>query len=391
MSDLFLDEIVQPDAPREHGGRSARRSDRADRDRRRRQRRRKNITALVVVLVILAGIGVAVWKVGMPLIDDLRGTPEVATDDYPGPGQGEVEVSIPAGATGAAMATILVEADVVASTGAFTEAFAANPDAPSIQPGTYRLQLQMRAADAVAALINSENRGGPRVTIQEGLRVNQTLEKLSAVTTIPVEEFQAAMADPAALGLPAEAGGNYEGWLFPATYSFEPGQTAAQMLSAMIAKTVSVFDARGIAPADRERLLILASLAEGEAKTAADRAMVVRAILNRLDVGMPLQIDASVAYGLGINGKDLTRDQISPNATDNPYNTYAHAGLPPGPINSPGEVSIDAAIAPAEGPWKFWVTINHDTGETRFAVTYDEHLVNEQMLRDWEAANETDG
>lgn len=387
MSDLFLDEIVQPDAPRDHGGRSARRSDRAERDRRRRQRRRKNITALVVVVVVLAGIGVAVWKLGMPLIDDLRGAPEVSTDDYPGPGQGEVEVTIPAGATGAAMATILVEADVVASTGAFTDAFAANPDAPGIQPGTYRLQQKMRAADVVAALINSENRIVTRVTIPEGLRLNQTLEKLSATTAIPIEEFQAAMADPAALGLPAEAGGNYEGWLFPATYSFEPGQTATDMLKAMIAKTVSVFDARSIAPADRQRVLILASLAEGEARTAEDRAKVVRAIYNRLDIGMPLQIDASVAYGLGINGRELTSDQVSPNATDNPYNTYAHLGLPPGPINSPGEVSIDAALAPADGPWLFWVTVNLDTGETRFAETNAEHNANRQLLREWEEAN----
>ena len=384
MSDLFLDEIVQPDVPRDHGGRSGRRSDRAERDRRRKQRRRKNTTALVVVLVVLLGIGVAVWKLGMPLIEDLRGTPVASTDDYPGPGQGEVEVTIPAGATGAAMATILLEADVVASAGAFTEAFAANPDAPGIQPGTYRLQLQMRAADAVAALINSENRIVTRVTLREGLRVNQTLEKLSAVTTLPLEEFQAAMADPAALGLPAEAGGNFEGWLFPATYSFEPGTTAAQMLQTMIAKTVSVLDARGIAPADRQRVLILASLAEGEARTAEDRAKVVRAIYNRLDISMPLQIDAAVAYGLGISGKDLTRDQISPNATDNPYNTYAHMGLPPGPINSPGEVSIDAALSPADGPWLFWVTVNPDTGETLFAVTNAEHNANKQRLYEWE-------
>ncbi len=390
MSDLFLDEIVQPDAPRDHGGRSARRADRAERDRRRRQRRRKNTTALVVVLVVLVGIGVAVWKLGMPLIDDLRGTPEASTDDYPGPGQGEVEVVIPGGATGAAMATILVEADVVASAGAFTDAFAANPDAPSIQPGTYRLQEKMRAADAVAALVNSENRVVTRVTIREGLRVGQTLEKLSSVTTIPVEEFQAAMADPTALGLPAEAGGNYEGWLFPATYSFEPGQTAAQMLQAMIAKTVSVLDARGIAPADRQRVLILASIAEGEARTAEDRAKVVRGVFNRLDINMPLQIDATVAYGLGINGKDLTLDQTSPNATDNPYNTYAYLGLPPGPINSPGEVSIDAALAPADGPWLFWVTVNPETGETLFAETNAEHNANKALLREWEEANGAD-
>lgn len=390
MSDLFLDEIVQPDAPRDHGGRSARRSDRAQRDRRRRRQRRKNFTALVVVLLVLSGIGVAVWKLGMPLIDDLRGAPSEGTDDYPGPGTGSVEVSIPAGATGRDMAALLVEADVVASAGAFISAFSANPDAPSIQPGTYQLQLQMRAADAVAALVNTENLMVTRVTIPEGLRLGQVLEKLSSVTTIPLADFQAAMADPAAVGLPAEAAGNYEGWLFPATYSFEPGQTATEMLSMMIAKTVSVFDARGIAPSDRERVLILASLAEAEARTAEDRAKLVRAVYNRLDDGMPLQIDATVAYGLGINGTDLTLDDTSESATDNAYNTYAHGGLPPGPINSPGEVSIDAAISPADGPWKFWCTVNPATGETRFAETYAEHNVNEQLLREWEAANGTD-
>ncbi len=390
MSDLFLDEIVHPDAPRDHAGRSARRADRVDRDRRRRQRRRKNVTALVVVLVVLGGIGVAVWKVGLPLLDDLQGAPSASTDDYPGPGSGEVEVTIPAGATGTDMASLLVAADVVASTGAFTGAFAANPDAPSIQPGTYLLQQQMRAADAVAALVNSENRIVTRVTLREGLRVGQTLEKLSSVTLIPVADFEAAMADPAALGLPAEAGGNYEGWLFPATYSFEPGTTASDILSTMIAKTVSVLDARSIAPADRQRVIILASLAEAEARTPEDRAKVVRAIYNRLDISMPLQIDATVAYGLGINGLDLTLDDTSPNATENPYNTYAHAGLPPGPINSPGEVSIDAAISPADGPWKFWVTINLETGETRFAETYDEHRVNERLYREWQAENGSD-
>lgn len=388
MSDLFLDELVQPDAPRDPEPRSARRAERAEREARRRRRRRKNITALVVVAVVVAGLGIAVWKIGMPLVDDWRGTPESSTDDYPGPGNGEVEVVIPAGATGTQMGQILADADVVASVGAFTRAFAANPDAPSIQPGTYRLQLQMRAADAVAALINSENRVVTRVTIVEGLRVTQVLEKLSAVTAIPVADFEAVLADPASVGLPAEAGGNFEGWLFPATYSFEPGTTAQEMIATMVAKTVQVLDARGIPAEDRQRVLILASLAEGEARTAEDRAMVVRAILNRLDDGMPLQIDAAVAYGLGINGEELTRDHVSPTATDNPYNTYAHAGLPPGPINSPGEVSIDAAIAPADGPWKFWVTINHETGETLFAVTYEEHRANVERLREYEAANE---
>lgn len=223
MSDLFLDEIVQPGAS-DSSGRAGRRADRAGRDRRRR-RRRRNTTALIVVALVLGGIGVAVWKFGLPLIDDLRGNPGPTAEDYPGPGVEPVEVTIPAGATGADMATILVEKDVVASARAFTLAFAANPDAPGIQPGTYQLMTKMRAVEVVAALVNPANRVLMRVTIPEGLAVAQILEKLASVTTVPIEEFQAAMTDTAATGLPAEAGGRYEGWLFPSTYEFEPGQT----------------------------------------------------------------------------------------------------------------------------------------------------------------------
>ncbi|GEN78843.1 endolytic transglycosylase MltG [Actinotalea fermentans] len=384
MSDLFLDEIVQPDVPRDHARRSDRRSDRAERDRRRKQRRRKNITALVVVLVVLAGIGFAVWKLGMPLIEDLRGAPAASTDDYPGPGTGEVEVSIPAGATGAAMAQILVDADVVASTGAFTEAFAANPDAPGIQPGTYRLSLQMRAADAVAALINSENRVVTRVTIVEGFTVKQILERLASVTGTPIEELQAVVADPAAIGLPPEAGGNAEGWLFPATYTFEPGQTPAEMLGAMVAQTISVLDERGVPAEARQAVLTKASLVEEESPGGEVSAMIARAIENRLADGMRLEIDAAVAYGAGISGTQIT-DEVK--ATDTAYNLYMHAGLPPTPIASPSAASIDAVLAPADGPWLFWVTINHETGETRMAVTYPEHRQNVALLREWEAAN----
>lgn len=387
MSDLFLDEIVRPES---EDSRRSRRPDRAERERRRRERRRKNITALVIVVVVLAGIGVAVWKWGMPLIDDLRGNPVSAAEDYPGPGESPVEVPIPPGATGADMAQILFEADVVASTRAFTLAFAANPDAPGIQPGVYRLMTKMRADEAVAALVNPENRVRTRVTIIEGWTVQQTLDRLASVTAVPIEEFQAVMADPASVGLPPEAGGNFEGWLFPATYEFEPGQTPADMLSAMVAQTVRVLDERGVAPEDRQRVLTMASLIEREAKLDGDRPIMARAIYNRLEINMPLQIDAAVAYGLGKSGTELTRDDISPDAKDNPYNTYAFPGLPPGPIASPRAASIDAVLAPAEGPWLFWVTVNPETGETLFAETYAEHQQNTELLRQWERENETD-
>jgi len=385
VNDLFLDEIVQPDSRVSNSSRSARRADRAERDRKRRRRRRRNLTALVILLLVLGGGGYAVVQWGLPLLHSFGAGGEDAADDYPGPGATAVDVVIPTGATGADMALILYQADVVASTRAFTRAFAANPDASSIQPGTYRLVLQMRASDAVAALLNPESKVQTQVTIVEGLRFDQILEKLTSVTAVPLADFQAAMADPATVGLPAEAGGNYEGWLFPSTYTFEPGTDPTQMITTMIAKTVAVLDAAGVAPADRMRVLTIASLVERESPDATVSPMMARAIQNRLDIDMKLDIDASVAYGLNKSGTELTTADLED--PTNPYNTYLHPGLPPGPIASPGEASIGAVLHPADGPWKFWVTINPDTKETLFAETYDEQLQNQELLREWQAAN----
>ncbi|WP_182111194.1 MULTISPECIES: endolytic transglycosylase MltG [unclassified Actinotalea] len=388
MNDLFLDEIVQPDEPREApAARSARRSERAERDRRRRKRRRRNLVALMLSLLVIGGAAWAVMQFVMPTINDLRGVSlDQGNDDYPGPGHGSVDVVIPESATGGQMGEVLLEAGVVASKDAFTQAYTANPDAGGIQPGTYRLLLQMKAADAVTALLDSENRVQTKVTLPEGLRVDQILERLSSVTTVPVAEFEAAMADTAATGLPAEAGGSYEGWLFPATYTFQPGTTPTQMLSEMIGQTVANLDARGVAAADRQRVLTIASLVEREARSPEDRAMVARAIQNRLDVGMKLDIDAAVAYGAGIPGTELRN--AHKDDTSNPYNLYARTGLPPTPIAAPSLVSIDAVLNPADGPWMYWVTINLDTGETRFATTLQEHNENVLLLRQWEDENQ---
>ena len=390
MTDPFFDDIVRPGgaAPEQAAeSRSARRAGRAERDRK-RKRRRRNVLATVIALLVVAGGAYAVMQFGMPFIEGLGGTDEPQAEDYPGPGHTPTDVVIPSGATGGEMATVLFDAGIVASRQAFVAAFAANPDAPSIQPGTYRLLLQMKAADAVVALLNTENRVQNRVTITEGRTVAQTLEVLAAKTAIPLEEFQAAMADTAATGLPAEAGGNYEGWLFPDTYSFEPDTTPTQMIAAMVAEMVGVLDARGVPVEDRMRVLTIASLVEREAGADPDRPMMARAILNRLDQGMRLQVDASVAYGANVPpGSQLTQADLD---TDTPYNTYTRAGLPPTPIAAPGASSIDAVLTPADGPWLFWVTINLDTKETRFAETYAEHQQNVALLREWQAENPTE-
>lgn len=389
MNDLFLDEIVQPDA-RVSGesSRSARRAERVDRDRKRKRRRRRNLTALLITLLVIGGGGFAVWKVVLPMFDDISLGGETAAQDFPGPGTGSVDVVIPSGATGTDMGQILVEAGVVASVEAFTSAFAANPDAPSIQPGTYRMLLEMRGVDAVGALLKPENKVQTQVTVVEGFRVTQIMERLAANTGKPVEEFTAVLADPAAVGLPAEAGGNFEGWLFPATYTFQPDDTPADMIAAMVAQTVAVLDERGVPADQRQVVLTKASLVERESPGGEFSAMMARAIQNRLDRGMLLQIDAAVAYGAGNDGAPTGAELDDPN---NPYNTYVHAGLPPTPIASPGVASIDAVLAPAAGDWLYWVTINPETKETRFAATLPEHNANVALLRQWEAENPSDG
>lgn len=389
MNDLFLDEIVQPDARMSgEGSRSARRADRAERDRKRKRRRRRNLTALLITLLVIGGGAFAVWKVVLPMFDELGSNNDAPADDFPGPGNGNVDVVIPAGATGTDMARILVDAGVVASTRAFTDAFAANPDAPSIQPGTYRLLLEMSGQGAVAALLNPEFKVQTVVTIPEGFRASQVMDRLAANTGRPLEDFTAVLADPASVGLPAEAGGNFEGWLFPATYTFQPDDTPTSMITAMVAQTIAALDQRGVPADQREAVLIKASLVERESPGPDVSPMIARAIENRLSTGMTLDIDAAVLYGAGDPTGVLTG---TIKAQDTPYNVYMHPGLPPTPIASPGTASIDAVLAPAAGNWKYWVTVNPETGETLMADDYPQHLKNVELLRQWEAEHPSDG
>lgn len=385
MNDLFLDEIVRPDGPgSEPGSMSPRRAERAERERRRKQRRRRNWVALLLVLAVGGGVAYVVVEYVLPVVSSFGdvGTQEAA--DYPGPGYGSVDVAIPAGATGTSMAQILQEADVVRTERAFVQAFTADPGASTIQAGTYRLLQQMKASDVVAWLQNPENRVQTKVTIPEGFRLSQILDRLSSVTTVPVEEFSTAMEDVAATGLPAEAEGSYEGWLFPSTYSFEPGTTPTEMIATMVAQTIKVLDENGVPAEQRREVLIKASLVERESPNAEASLKMARAIENRIQQDMRLEIDASIAYGLDKQGTELTRADLD---TDGPYNLRTRAGLPPTPIASPSAESIHAVMNPAEGPWIFWCTVNWETGETRFTDNYQEHQANVAELRAWEEAN----
>lgn len=380
MSDR-LDESIfgatGDDAPAVPESRAARRvAATVDPDRGGRGRR---LLVLMLTLGLVGGAGFLAVTVLKPLLAGFG-----AETDYPGPGSGSVVITVNPGDTGRAIGSTLQGAGVVKSASAFLDAWNANPDSASVQPGSYLLEAQMKAADALAVLLDPASRQVPRVTIREGLWASEVYAVLSKATGTPLAAYQAAAKDPAALGLPAAAKGNVEGYLFPASYELAPEATAAEQLKAMVGKAVSELDRLGVAAADLERTVILASIAEAEGKTASDRTKIVRVLLNRLAIDRPLELDSTVSY-VAKRRAITTTDRER--ASTSPYNTYRRVGLPPGPIASPGVSALTAAAHPADGTWLYFVAINPATGETRFATTFAEHQRNVVLFQQWCADN----
>jgi UPF0755 protein len=363
----FLDEQTGTPA----GGRRAERS---------RRRGPGCLIGLVVLALLFGGLYLGVTKGVDYVKDQFESTP-----DYPGPGTGEVVFEVKDGDSVAEMGRGLKELDVVKSVDAFTDAASANPDSTKIQVGFYSMRLQMKAEDAVDLLVDPANAVNAALTIPEGLRVVDIVKLLVKNTDFSKKEFDAALADTAALGLPAYAEGNPEGYLFPATYEFGPEAQPADMLRAMVARweqaasdvdLVAKAEALGYTP---HEMMTIAAMLEAEGR-GDYTPMIARVIYNRLDnpengiTNGLLQIDATVNYALGKPGiARLTQEEID-SVADNPYNTYTQQGLPPGPIEAPGQAAMEAALNPDDGDWLFYVTVNLATGETKFASTEAEFL-----------------
>ena len=349
----------------------------------RRRRRRSRVPGCLAVLVALAVVAGGLWwagNTGMAFLRDLASDPE----DYPGPGKGSVTFEVVGGDTSTLICRAMKEKDVVASVDGCIAAANANPDSAGIQPGFYALKKQMAAADAIDVLVDPANLVKSSVTIPEGLRVVDIIERLAESTDYEVKDFEKVLAKPEKIGLPDYAGGDAEGYLFPATYDFGPDAKPKDMLTAMVDRWRQAADAAGLEEAAEalgytpHELMTIASLVEAEGR-GDDQPKVARVIYNRLEIEPNpsagfLQVDAAVNYALGREPiARLTTDEID-SVADSPYNTYRQKGLPPGPIEAPGDAAIAAAANPADGPWFFYVTVNLRTGETKFTDDYDEFL-----------------
>ncbi|SDT03504.1 endolytic transglycosylase MltG [Jiangella sp. DSM 45060] len=376
MSDLFTseEEIVRP------------------RRQRRRRRKRSRFGSFVAVLASLAVIGAVLGGVyygGNAVLNSVDGLFGEA-EDFPGPGTGEVPVTIQEGATLRAMGATLVDAGVVASQDAFIAAADDNPESRGIQPGNYVLRSEMTAADAVAALVAGQ--GGERVSLPEGLRVRQTVDRLAEASGFTAEELQAAVD---AATLPEYAEGEAEGFLFPASYDLGGEVTPESLVASMVARfeqtatdvdLVNRADALGYTPRE---IVTVASIVQREVRREEDMPKVAEVVYNRLAgacaangvVEERLQMDSTVHYAFD----DYSTVYTSPEQrqSESPYNTYLVSGLPPGPIASPGDAALAAALNPSSDGSCYFVAVNLETGETAFAVTAADHEANRARLEEY--------
>lgn len=353
---------------------------------RRAPKRRGVVRSCLPLLLVLVVIAVAGWFGGNWVIDKAQNALGDAPD-YTGKGTGSVVVEVEAGASSTAIGRELKAAGVVKSVQAFTDAARENPDSRSIQVGFYELRKQMKASLALEVLVDPDNLVKSVVTVPEGARVADVVKTIVGKTDFTKAQVEAALAKADRLGLPPEADGNPEGYLYPATYTVPPNMGPLKLLREMVAQTKEVEQRLGIQARARElgysveEIMTMASLLEYEGLRDADLPKIARVFYNRLERGMALQSDATVAYANNLTGTVWTTQE----ARDNPslYNTYKHKGLPPGPIGSPGERTIEAALNPAKGNWLYFVPLDLESGETAFAATYQEHLRNVDKLRAW--------
>ncbi len=336
---------------------------------------------IVLVLAALGGGAAYAWTNYEDQVRELMGWQ--LPNDFSGTGNGvEVIVTIQSGEIGSDVASTLHDKGVTMTFDAFYDLLLSMPDNVNFLPGNYSLQEKMSAQSALDALLDPANKVTSKLLLTEGTTLPSALEIMAETTGIPLEEFQAAAADYTQFGVPAQAP-SLEGYLFPATYELDGTETAVGLLQLLVDTMFQHLDDAGVPVAQRHEILTKASIIQREAGSNQDDFYkIARVFQNRLDQGINLQSDATVAYGTGNLHTVWTTDDERADA-GNLYNTYANAGLPVGPIGLPGDLAIDAALHPADGPWLFFVPINLATGETVFSETADEHEAAVQVLRDW--------
>ncbi len=335
--------------------------------------RRNLLISIITVLALFIGGGVVVAV----SYDSIRNyLSRFVIEDYNQEAGPETTITIVEGDDGAAVARKMLEADIVKSFDAVYREML-NADF-TIYPGTYRFPTKLSGAQALRILIEGKNRVVNQVTIPEGMRIQQIIPLVSQALGIHEAELFDALSTQ--LVRVDERAPSMEGYLFPATYTFDPNANAETVIATMVDRMEAELQSFGLELKDSHDLLSLAALIQAEGKHEEDFFKISRVFANRLEKGMLLQSDPTVKYryqGEQSNFTDGVKD------SSNPFNTYIYKGIPVGPVGNPGSLAIEAALRPADGNWLFFVAINLETGETVFSETLAEHERAAELYRQW--------
>ena len=329
----------------------------------------------VVAVAVLAAAARTVgdWIAGLGgLGDDQRQEAEIEEGRV-------VNLVIPPGTSSRGIASILAGQGVIPSANDFEAVVRSRGVQANLQAGQYELVAGTDLNRIVDVLLEGPNITTFRLTLVEGRRIGEALEDIAAQTRFTAGELAAALAGgqvnspfspPEAEGLTA-----WEGLLFPETYEFFSDDGPVRILQRLADETV-----RRAGQVDWTQLeeggrsvyegMVIASIIESEAGVDADRPLIASVVYNRLRVGMPLQIDATVLYALGTRGASPSLADLE---TDSPYNTYQMSGLPPTPIGTFSLRSLQAAAAPADTDFIYYVLTSED-GSHSFFAEYGEFL-----------------
>jgi len=319
-------------------------------------RRFAAIFAAACVLALAAAAGLAYWAL-QPVAD----------------GSAEIVVEIPRGATLTRTASLLESARVIRSASAFALLARFQDRAGALRAGEYAFSRDLTAQDVLDRLAAGAVMTH-RMVVPEGLRLEEVAARVDAAGVGSASEFLAVATDPVTASELGVRGSSLEGYLFPETYELAKGVPAGEIVRMMVEHFFAAWRpletaaaARGLSIHD---VVVLASLVEKETAAASERPLVAAVFLNRLARGMRLETDPAVIYGIA--GFDGNLRRVHLEDASNPYNTYLHVGLPPGPIANPGAAALRAVVEPAESDYLFFVARNDGTHQ--FSRTYAEHV-----------------
>ncbi len=297
----------------------------------------------------------------------------------------EVEITVPSGANTSQIADQLLEEGVISNAHTFRAYAAMTQTESKLQPGEYRFRNDMSYEEIIKALTEVPEREYVQVLIPEGFTAFQIAERLAEKTDHLVVDFLEYIRGqgleqirPAAL--PSSIG-TAEGYLFPKTYDLEKEAHPREIVATLIDQYEQETEGLDLTFA-RERglslheIMTVASLVEKEARLPEEQVLMAAVIYNRIDMGMPLQIDATVQYALPQRKESLTNQDLK---YPSPYNTYQQIGLPPGPIASPGLSAIKAALSPADVDYIYYVLASTD-GRHTFTNNYSDFLAAKRRM-----------